>query len=559
MRAALYARFSTDGQSPASIADQLVGCRKLADRLGARIVGEFSDAAISGQAMANRPGVNGLMALAEAGGCDLVIAEHTDRLSRGGSQSWSIYEDLTALGVRYETVNQGPVTPMHVGIGATISVMQIQEGAKKTWRGLEGVVKAGRSAGGLTYGYAKTRLYDAAGEPVRGLLEVDPARAEVVVRIFRDYAAGASPRAIAAALNIEAVPGPRGGPWNASTIHGNAKRGNGIIHNELYRGVRVWGRQAYSKDRRTGKRRGRLASGDNLTRSEVPELRIVDDALWSAVQRRYASVSALAAGGRPTGARRPKSLLSGLIKCGVCGGNMNLTGTRDALRCHTRVERGAGHCDNRRTPSYAGLEARVVAAIQANLLHPDVIEAAVRELREEAARLRKDESRQRHHVEKSLAEAQRRAERLIDQLEAGTPWAAIAERHTAITAQIEALKLDLDEKPAEIIALHPAAGGVYRRLIEGLQAALANPADIESREAREAVRALISAIRVIPLPAFGQYQLEIVGDLAPMLRTNEESPLSGAFAVPDQSMRDLGAGTRITPRHTLAAPIRMIA
>ena len=73
--------------------------------------------------------------------------------------------------------------------------------------------------------------------------------------IFREYAAGASPRDIAAGLNARGVLAPRGGQWNASTIHGNAARGNGLLHNELYRGMLVWGRPTWSKSRETGTRR----------------------------------------------------------------------------------------------------------------------------------------------------------------------------------------------------------------------------------------------------------------------------------------------------------------
>jgi len=57
-----------------------------------------------------------------------------------------------------------------------------------------------------------------------------------VRRIFRDYAAGAAPRAIAVALNRESVPGPRGSAWAQSTINGNRQRGTGILNNEIFTG-----------------------------------------------------------------------------------------------------------------------------------------------------------------------------------------------------------------------------------------------------------------------------------------------------------------------------------
>ena len=59
------------------------------------------------------------------------------------------------------------------------------------------------------------------GVAVTGDREIVPGDAEVIRRIFQDYAAGLSPKAIAKRLNAERRPGPGGAPWNPSTIHGN--------------------------------------------------------------------------------------------------------------------------------------------------------------------------------------------------------------------------------------------------------------------------------------------------------------------------------------------------
>ncbi|WP_397305829.1 hypothetical protein [Paracoccus yeei] len=37
-------------------------------------------------------------------------------------------------------------------------------------------------------------------------------------------------------MNLEGVPGPRGGWWGTSTILGNREPGTGILNNELYVG-----------------------------------------------------------------------------------------------------------------------------------------------------------------------------------------------------------------------------------------------------------------------------------------------------------------------------------
>ena len=78
-----------------------------------------------------------------------------------------------------------------------------------------------------------------------GEREIDPARARIVVRIFEEFVNGRSPKATAQQLNAEHVPGPSGGPWGPSTIHGHAGRGTGVLNNELYIGQLVWNRLRY--------------------------------------------------------------------------------------------------------------------------------------------------------------------------------------------------------------------------------------------------------------------------------------------------------------------------
>ncbi|MGY3610001.1 MULTISPECIES: recombinase family protein [unclassified Bradyrhizobium] len=76
--------------------------------------------------------------------------------------------------------------------------------------------------------------------------------------MFAAYAAGGGPpersRRISIGKNIHP---PRGRRWNASTINGNAKRGTGLIFNELYAGRIVWNKVRMVKDPDTGKRLSR--------------------------------------------------------------------------------------------------------------------------------------------------------------------------------------------------------------------------------------------------------------------------------------------------------------
>ena len=81
MRVAIYARYSSDTQSEASIEDQVRICRARALREGWSVSRVYADYAISG-AHADRPQLLELLADARSGRFDIVLAEALDRVSR---------------------------------------------------------------------------------------------------------------------------------------------------------------------------------------------------------------------------------------------------------------------------------------------------------------------------------------------------------------------------------------------------------------------------------------------------------------------------------------------
>jgi site-specific DNA recombinase len=89
-----------------------------------------------------------------------------------------------------------------------MNALFLKDLAAKTHRGLRGRVEDGKSGGGLCYGYRVVKKLDERGELIRGDREIDEAQASVARRIFRDFASGISPRAIARALNAEGIVGP---------------------------------------------------------------------------------------------------------------------------------------------------------------------------------------------------------------------------------------------------------------------------------------------------------------------------------------------------------------
>ena len=244
-RVAIYARYSSTMQSPRSIQDQMALCRRrILDGAGVGEISTYADRAESATSLHDLHGLQRLLRDVGEGRIDIVCAEALDRLSRNLADLASLYERLRFEEVELVTVEEGVISPMHVGLKGLMNQDFVAVLAAKTRRGMEGAVREGRAAGGLSYGYRVVRRVDEDGQVLRGLREIDPLQAEIVRRIFRWYADGRSPRWIAGQLNAEGVPAPRGGLWKAVTINGNRSRRNGVLNNDLYRGQLLFGRTA---------------------------------------------------------------------------------------------------------------------------------------------------------------------------------------------------------------------------------------------------------------------------------------------------------------------------
>lgn len=320
MRAAIYARYSSENQREASIDDQVEICRRYIEAQGWRVVKVYADRAISG-ASRHRPDYLQMIVDAERRNFDVIVTEALDRLSRKLADVAELHDRLQFAGVKLHAVKLGEVTTLHVGLMGTMAQLYLSDLRDKTRRGQLGRALAGKIPGGHAYGYA---LVD--GDI--GERQILAAEAEVVQRIFRDFAAGKSPRAIASALNAEHVPGPGGREWRDTTIRGQPDRGTGILNNALYVGRLEWNRCSYVKDPRTGKRVARPNPRDLWEIVDVPHLRIIDDELWETVRLHQAALrqQANSQEANPLNrAHRPKSLLSGLLRCGLCGGRYTVT------------------------------------------------------------------------------------------------------------------------------------------------------------------------------------------------------------------------------------------
>jgi len=510
-RAVIYARYSSDLQSDASIEDQVRLCEERLQSEGNTVVQIYQDRAISGGSVQNRDGIQRLMEAVRLGGVDIVMAEALDRLSRDQEDIAAIYKRLQFAGVTLTTLAEGEISELHIGLKGTMNALFLKDLADKTRRGQRGRVEKGRIPGGKSYGYNIVHSLKDDGQVERGQRTINEAEASVVRRIFSEYVAGNSPRKIAALLNAEMIPSPRGGQWNASTINGNQKRRNGILNNELYLGRITYNRQRFVKDPDTGKRRSRPNPQKLWVITHVPELQIIDQDIWDKTQslkQRYFSH-------RGNKRQTKKRLLSGLIKCGGCGGSMTIV-NRKRYSCSTKREKGT--CDNPAGIQAERLEARVIEGLQNILLgRDDLLEEFASAFFKETVRLRHERNRQKQTHQSELAKVQRSIDRCLDFIINGdgamdTVRQKLSELERSKT-NIQNL-MDQDTTLTNIEP-HPNMGQLYQRRVEQLTHLLNEESN--QQEAVTIIRSLIDRIEITPGEKRGDPQVQLVGGLAAIL------------------------------------------
>jgi DNA invertase Pin-like site-specific DNA recombinase len=517
LRAVIYARYSSDNQSEASIADQVRLCRELIARENWLLVDTFHDAAISG-ATAFRPGYQAMLNGAREGAFDVVVAEALDRLSRDQEDTAALYERLRFAGVRIITLAEGEISELHVGLKGTMNALFLKDLADKTRRGLRGRIEAGRSAGGRCYGYDVVRRLDERGKPLRGERAINPDEAVVVCRIFERFADGHSPIAIARQLNAERLPGPEGQAWRDTTIRGHAARGTGILRNELYIGRLVWNRMHFIKDPSSGRRVSRPNPREQWIVEEVPALRIVEQDLWDRVQKRLGDIREACGANSPDRPRywekrRAQHVLTGKVVCGRCGGPLSNVG-RDYLACS--AARRQGVCDNRASIRRQALEQQVLEALRTRLMAPELVAEFVAEFTREWNQLLQNRDAGRAQAERELAQVRRKLAGLIDAIADGLRASGLQKQLSDLEARQAALEAELGAPMPPQPRLHPNLAELYRTRVSELHASLR--ADPDGRESLEVVRSLIERVVVHPRGEWKSFEIELEGQIAAMVR-----------------------------------------
>jgi site-specific DNA recombinase len=265
MRAALYARFSTEHQRGESLEDQFRQCERAAHAQGFEVVARYSDASITG-GTAERPGYQQLLSGARAGQFEVIVAEDVSRLWRSRAEYGPRSAELEDLGVHLVTAvgddTRREGWGLLISIKAAMAEHARRETSYRTRRALEGLALAGKNPGGRCYGF-------------RDGAQAEPEEAAIVRRIFEQAAGGVSPFAIARHLNRDRIRAPRSHYWSGVTV----KR---VLGNARYAGRLAWGEtvsQGGARDSRRTRHIKRL-DGPLVVREIAP---LVSQELWDKV------------------------------------------------------------------------------------------------------------------------------------------------------------------------------------------------------------------------------------------------------------------------------------
>jgi site-specific DNA recombinase len=256
LRAAYYARYSTDGQEADSIDRQFMVCDAIAKREAFTHAARhrFSDPETSG-GTPRRIGYSAMLAAAVRGEFDVLVAEDISRLWRNMEMQTRDINELLEL--RISIVTQAEDTRrendlMMLNLKGSMNENNRKEIGRRVRNKMELLAKSGRPAGGRAYGYTP------GSQSGTGQIEINEPQAETVRRIFEWRAAGWSGKRIAQELNAQMIPAPGAawkrnnsarspkrtdGEWVRTAIIGDVRRGTGILKNPVYKGDVVLGPQ----------------------------------------------------------------------------------------------------------------------------------------------------------------------------------------------------------------------------------------------------------------------------------------------------------------------------
>ena len=331
--AALYARVSSDRQDvDLSVSAQLRALKEYAKANGYSVAREYIDEAESGR-VANRPQFREMI---EEGSkpkapFEVILVWKFSRFTRKREHAVAFKAQLRRKGIRVVSITEqaedNATGRLLEGIIESVDEYYSENLAQEVVRGMREAASRGFFLGSnAPFGYRKIMVQD--GPKERPTLEVDPATAPVVREIFEKSLRGSGLKELCKELNDRGITN-RGKRWYKGGLHY-------VLRNEAYTGAAVWGKTS----------KGQEAAAPVRVEGAWPAL--VSRELFEDVQQ---AMSERAPKVQRPGRVGSQYLLSGLLRCGVCGKPYSAQGAKSGqfayYICGTLFREGAGTCSAR--------------------------------------------------------------------------------------------------------------------------------------------------------------------------------------------------------------------
>ena len=337
----LLLRISVDSAESTSIERQRAELLKVFNPdNGYTVVAEHVERGVSG-AKRDRAALQAWMDDARTGRADVLAAYHFDRVSRDGFRAVADLKDaLEDSGARYQSIADGldssnPTFDLQIGFTASLAAAERKRISERvTARQQDDIFNRHLWTKPAPYGYTKT------GD---GRLKQNKTTAPHLRRMFKDFLAGESLRAIATSLNERGIPAPRGGKWGVSSVRHilSSPSSAAVLHHD-----------------------------GEIVRDDQGHIVFVADKPVIPFDQHRDAVARLSEQHKPRGRRpnAPRYPLSGMMRCTACGGSFVVQnrkgGRRASLRCSGR---GAGACTDSRFIIADDLLAEVVGRVTRRL------------------------------------------------------------------------------------------------------------------------------------------------------------------------------------------------
>ena len=442
--AALYARVSSDRQDvDLSVAAQLRALRDYAKANGYSVAREYVDEAESGK-IADRPQFKKMIdegSKARAS-FEVILVWKFSRFTRKREHAVAFKSMLRRKGIRVVSITEhaddSPTGKLMEAIIESVDEFYSENLAEEVKRGMREAASRGFFLGSKArFGYTRVKVSD--GVKDRPTLEVAPVAAPIVQEIFESSRRGNGLKEICKELNNRGIT-HKGRRWQKNVVHY-------LLTNEAYTGTAVWG--VKSKDEKN----------PDPVRVENAWPALVSRELFDEVQQglheRAPTVT------RP-GRVGSQYLLSGLLRCGVCGKPYSAQGAKSGqfayYVCASLFREGAGACSNGRYLNAGKVEDLVAEKIRERILTEETITELVTLVAEEIDGIAGEVNGRLTAISAELSDVDSRLENLYQALETkqlplevlSPRILALKSRQDQLTAAREEAEGQLERRRAEL-------------------------------------------------------------------------------------------------------------